>query len=145
MALDRGKNQKRVETMANKFASALLMPRETLAENFEGAIDAGWLNRTATVLGVTSSALKWRLVSLDLIDADTARAFDERLLRNNGMPSGHRDDPPPRFSKVFMRVIGAAIDKWQISVRRAARLLDVNTDEVIEIFDDHGIARPFDL
>lgn len=140
-----GKIQKRIETMAEKFASALLMPREVLAKHQPARIDYDWLNRTATALGVSSVALKWRLVSLALMDAETARAFDDQLLKHNGAPDGHRDEVPPLFGRRFMTVMAAGIEKGQVSVRRVAKLLSVSTDELGELFDDHGIARPFDM
>lgn len=140
-----GKIQKRIETMAEKFASALLMPREVLASHPPAKIDYGWLNQTATALGVTSRALKWRLVSIGLMDADTARTFDDRLLSHNGAPEGHRDEVPPLFGRRFMTVMAAGIEKGQVSVRRVAKLLVVSIDELGELFDDHGIPRPFDM
>ncbi|TXM67203.1 ImmA/IrrE family metallo-endopeptidase [Methylobacterium sp. WL12] len=140
-----GKIQKRIETMAEKFASALLMPREVLANHQPAEIDHDWLNRTATALGVSSVALKWRLVSLGLTDADTARTFDDRFLSRNGAPDGHRDEVPPLFGRRFMTVMAAGIEKGQVSVRRVAKLLAVSIDELGELFDEHGIPRPFDM
>jgi Zn-dependent peptidase ImmA (M78 family)/transcriptional regulator with XRE-family HTH domain len=140
-----GKIQKRIETMAEKFASALLMPREVLSRHHEASVDYGWLNRTATALGVTSVALKWRLVSLGLMDVDTARTLDDRLLWNNGSPNGQDAEVPPLFGRRFMTVMGAGIEKGQVSVRRVAKLLAVSIDELGKLFDDHGIPRPFDM
>lgn len=140
-----GKIQKRIEQMAEKFASALLMPHQVLAEHSTSDIDHAWLNRTATALGVTSQALKWRLVSLGILDADTARAFDDRLLSHNGQPEGHRDEVPPLYGRQFMTVMAAGIEKGQVSVRRVAKLLEVSVDGLGELFDAHGIPRPFDM
>lgn len=142
-----GKIQKRIEQMAEKFASALLMPRAVLANHRpDGMVDHDWLNRTATELGVSSVALKWRLVGLGLMDADTAHTFDDRLLSHNGAPDGQRYVvPPPLFGRRFMTVMAAGIEKGQVSVRRVAKLLGVNIDGLGEMFDDHGIPRPFDM
>lgn len=140
-----GKIQKRIEQMAEKFASALLMPRDVLARYPATGIDHAWLNRTATALGVTSRALKWRLVSIGVMDADTARAFDDRLLSHNGQADGRQDELPPLFGRRFMEVMAAGIDQGHISVRRAAALLDVTIDELGELFDAHEVERPFDM
>lgn len=140
-----GKIQKRIEQMADKFASALLMPRDVLARHPADQIDYAWLNRTATALGVTSRALKWRLVSIGVMDADAARAFDDRLLSHNGHPDGRQDALPPLFGRRFMTVMAAGIEKGHVSVRRTAKMLGVSIDGLGELFDDHGIARPFDM
>lgn len=140
-----GKIQKRIEQMAEKFASALLMPRDVLASHPATEIDYAWLNRTATALGVTSRALKWRLVSIGVMDADTARAFDDRLLSHNGQPDGRQDELPPLFGRKFMTVMAAGIEKGHVSVRRVAKMLDVSIDGLGELCDVHGIPRPFDM
>ena len=140
-----GKIQKRIEQMAEKFASALLMPREVLARHTGGEIDHAWLNRTATALGVTSQALKWRLVSLGLMDADTARALDDRLLSHNGQPDGHQGEVPPLFGRRFMTVMAAGIEKGRVSVRRVAKLLAGSIDGLGDLLEAHGIPRPFDM
>lgn len=139
------KAQRRVETMADHFAAALLMPRHVL-DKLDGPVtDAGWLNATATALGVSAVALKWRLTSLGRIRPDVAKAFDDSLLRNNGRGPGEMGDPPPLFGRQFMSVMGAGIEKGHVSVRRLAKLLDVTVDELGELFDAHGIERPFDI
>lgn len=140
-----GKIQKRIEQMAEKFASALLIPRDVLARHPATEIDYAWLNRTATALGVTSRALKWRLVSIGVMDADTARTFDDRLLSHNGQPDARQGALPPLFGRPFMTVMADGIEKGHVSVRRIAKMLGVSIDGLGELFDAHGIARPFDM
>ena len=140
-----GKAQKRIEEMANCFASALLMPRATL-DRYDGPVtDAAWLNATASQLQVTALALKWRLRSVGRITSKVAQEFDDGLLVNNGQAQASPADPPPPFGRRFMKVVAAGIDHGKISVRRAARLLDVSIDELGELCDIHGIDRPFEL
>jgi Zn-dependent peptidase ImmA (M78 family) len=138
------KAQKRVEQMADKFASALLMPRAAL-DGFAGPSDVGWLNRTATALGVSSDALRWRMVSLGRMDIQTARSIDPALLRNNGGAFVPEAQPPHRFGKRFMEVLGNGISQGHVSVRRVSALLDVSIDELGELFEVHDLVRPFDL
>lgn len=140
-----GRAQKRVETMANKFASALLMPRSVVERHEGPATDPSWLNATATALGVTSAALKWRLKDLGRLSAEEADAYDDAALRNNGATPFREIAPPAPFSRPFMEVLAAGIDRGRIAVRRAATLLDVTVDELGEFFDLHGVVRPFDL
>jgi len=140
-----GKLQRRVETMAEKFASAVLMPARLFHDVDEPVTDAGWLNATATKLGVSARALKWRMVDLGRIDRDVARAYDDELLVNNGMAGGKGWDLPPAFSKPYLKVVAAGIAQGEISVRRAAALLDVTVDGLGELMDQHGVPRTFDL
>ena len=86
-AVDFGGN--RIEQLANGFAAALLMPEAVVASfddwgRLEGTSLVARLNAAAHALGVTSSALRWRLVALGLLTRATARALPEDALRNNG-------------------------------------------------------------
>ena len=138
----------RVEQLANNFAAAVLMPVDAL-ERF-----GGWshlveedlivqLNSAADELRVTSSALRWRLVALGRLPA-AARSLPETALRNNGHDN-IRAAPPPLFSKRFMEVLGLAIDKGLVSVRRAAALFDGTVEDLAELFTGHEVERPVEL
>ena len=133
----------RVEALRDNFAAALLMPSKVLRRygkwsdlSTEQLINK--LNSTATELGVTSQALKWRLVNLGSVDRKTAKTIPNRVLRNNGGKSAEIE-APPRFSKPFMKVIGDAIDKGHISARRTAKLLQTTIDDLQDLFDVHGV------
>ena len=138
----------RVEQLANSFASGLLMPRAALESKVDwtqlGMTDliAG-LNETAEGLGVTSSALRWRLVALKKLAKSVGRSIPESALRNNG----HRDlpDRPPLFSQPFAEVIAKAIDQGYVSVRRAARVVGLAVEDLQRLFSDHGIDCAIEL
>ena len=53
--------------------------------------------------------------------------------------------PPALFSRPFVEVIGLAIEKGHVSVRRIASLLDLSVEALAELFAAHRIACPFDL
>ena len=54
----------RIEQLADNFASGLLMPTRTLDQIGEPKGDlVDWLTAAAEVIGVSSRALKWRLVN----------------------------------------------------------------------------------
>ena len=140
----------RVEQLANNFAAAVLMPAETLKQfgdwsslGEEALITR--LNATADELHVTASALKWRLVALGALKPVAAHALPDAALRNNGRESAVEDLPPALFSKPFVEVIGLAIDKGHVSVRRIASVLDLSVEGLAELFTAHGVACPFDL
>ncbi|NOG73923.1 XRE family transcriptional regulator [Roseicella sp. DB1501] len=134
----------RVEQLADNFASALLMPRVALArlgpwDGLEGRALAERLNAAAEELGVTSSALRWRLVGAGLLPKTVARGVDEALLRNNGRKGAPRD-LPPLFSRLFAERVAAAVDAGRISARRAAGLLGLAVDDLAEAFAANGVA-----
>ncbi len=163
----------RVEQLANSFASALLMPDVALApfgtwSNLKDEALVQKLNQTADALGVTASALKWRLAATNRLTLKAARAVDDALLRHNGHAHlakhatkvFHRrsstvaqgdilvqkptspavDLKPPLFSTPFLAVIARALREGQISLRRVAHLLDLSIDDLPDLFAAHGIA-----
>ncbi|GJE03552.1 XRE family transcriptional regulator [Methylobacterium isbiliense] len=140
-----GKLQKRVEQMAEKFASAVLMPARLFEDCPGDATDPGWINTTATELGVSAKALKWRLVDLGRIDRGVALAYDDGLLVNNGGLVGRDRDVPLPFGRHFTHVVAEGIEQGYVSVRRVAALLEVTVDGLGELFDAHGIERPFGM
>ena len=146
-ARDTGGN--RVEQLANNFASAVLMPAERVVQFGDwsrGGDDAliARLNAAADELLVTSSALRWRLVALGILSLARARDLPEAALRHNGRENTRNVRPAP-FSRSFMEVIGLAIERGLISVRRAAELLDVTIEGLADLFAAHGVAHPIEL
>jgi Zn-dependent peptidase ImmA (M78 family) len=139
------RSRNRVEQLANNFASAVLMPASVL-DRFpppEGDIVA-WLNATAEALVVTATALKWRLVALERLDLPQAKQIPDTALRNYGRDVA-AGEPPPLFSRSFMEVIALAISEGQLSARRAADLLDVPMDDLVQLGAAHGVELPVDL
>jgi Zn-dependent peptidase ImmA (M78 family)/transcriptional regulator with XRE-family HTH domain len=139
----------RIEQLANSFASALLMPG-TILDRFGdwSGIDTNELitklNFVADDLQVTASALKWRLVSAGRLANSDARAIPDTALRNNG----HRRvdaAPPPLFSRTFAEVIAKGLDEGQLSVRRAAALLDIRVDDLPGWLEQHGLELSSEL
>ena len=139
----------RVEQLANNFAAALLMPENRVAHaedwqrlNVEDL--AACLNSLADALSVTSSALRWRLVALGKLRPVQAGAVPEAALRNNGHPAPPGDLPEP-FSERFMDVLGRAIGKDSVSVRRVADLLDLTIEDLAALFARYGIELALEL
>ena len=144
-----GTRGNRVEQLANSFASAVLMPRAALGSrgdwsrlDMDGLIAR--LNQTADDLHVTSSALRWRLAALRHITKAKARAIPEASLRHNGREAPMAKPPPP-FSKPFLEVIATAVDKGYLSVRRAAKLVDLTVEGLQELFAVHHVRHSIDL
>lgn len=135
----------RVEQLANNFASAVLMPSHVLERfgSWEGDLVTK-LNKSADALGVTATALKWRLVATSKLPPAVAKGIPDASLRNNGAKTT-KGTPPPPFSKPFMEVMALAIDEGRISLRKAADLLDTTTDEFSDLCTAHGLEPPDEL
>ncbi len=139
----------RVEKLANNFAAALLMPTSSLQKyghwtELDEPDLVTRLNAAADELGVTSSALRWRLVSLNRLSQSVARSLPDANLRHNGHEEV-KGDPPLLYSRPFVEIVGSAIYRGFVSVRRAARLLELTIDDMADLFVAHGVKIRLDL
>ena len=139
----------RVEQLANNFAAAVLMPASTLEQT------GGWgslaeedliaqLNAVADKLRVTSSALRWRLVSLGDLKPGVARSLPEQALLNNGHNVAN-GATPALFSRRFVETLALAVEAGNVSVRRLADVLGLAIEDMADLFATHGVAHPVDL
>lgn len=144
---ERGGKSKRREQLANNFAAALLMPRQTLQRKWDAKGNCEihkWLNQTAEEFGVTSVALRNWLINLSLIsESDTLEIHDVRLTWNGQAPS--KKNLPQLYSKAFVEKLHKAIDKGYISVRRAATLLDFYIEDLADLFKTYRLEVPFSI
>jgi XRE family transcriptional regulator, fatty acid utilization regulator len=140
----------RVEQLADNFASAVLMPAPVLDRwgdwsGLRGKALVDRLNAAADELQVTSSALRWRLASLDRLDNALAREIPEEWLRHNGRERPADAPLPPLFSRTFVEVIAQAIDDGRVSARKATGLLGLSIEEFAELCEAHGVEAPYAL
>jgi Zn-dependent peptidase ImmA (M78 family)/transcriptional regulator with XRE-family HTH domain len=131
----------RIEQLANVFASALLMPQRLLSRYGEwrrlGNSELGVrMREVADLFRVSVTALRWRLVALNLLNKASARVVVEPL------SDTFRRDTPEAFSPLFMKVMSKAIEKGDISVGRLTKLLDVSRDRLRELFAAHAVRSP---
>jgi Zn-dependent peptidase ImmA (M78 family)/transcriptional regulator with XRE-family HTH domain len=163
---DQGAGRGKVEQLANAFAGALLMPAHLLgmapprgfaegrgdgqgygdgngggsSGSFEdGPASVRRLKALAARLEVSAVAVKWRLVALGRLSRKEALAIDDRLLREG------KSKMPPLFSRQFMDVLARAIDEGQVSARRAADLVNLNLEDLADLFRAYGVQAPFEL
>lgn len=141
---------KRVEQLAEKFASGLLMPSYVMERYFgkvryddDSFID--WVNESASELRVSSVAFLWRLVNNQEVPQGFAKevAATDWLAFNGGRLKD--TSPPPLFSLKYLSVLAQALNKALISERRVSVLLDVSLDELDGTFQQHGIESPLVL
>lgn len=132
---------RRVEQLADNFAAALLMPRISVERLLDRrrVNDVAHLADVAAQLRVAPIAFAWRLRNLGWIDDDLRRALMSERQR---MPPG---GSPKRFSSGFVAMLHRAIGRGRLSVRKAAKALDMNLSQIADLFGEHGLEAPFEL
>ncbi|NIM18753.1 MAG: helix-turn-helix domain-containing protein [Candidatus Latescibacteria bacterium] len=143
---DEQNKSKRSETLANCFASALLMPEDIIRTWWAQAPEEdetgwrSWVSDLAKKLHVTSSALLWRFVQLGMIEKKSAEESEEWSEVNE-----IEEDKPPMFSLDFVKTLSHGLEEGRISVRRAAASIDLSVDDLADLFREHSLEVPFDI
>ena len=135
------KSAHRVEQLANNFAAALLMPRATLDSLIDQTRlnDAHHLAEIAKQLRVTADALGWRLLNLRMIDKPTRAELSQQK------HTDVEEELPRLFSLAFVRLLHLALEKGQVSARRAAKALGMPLSELAALFTLYDLPAPFEL
>jgi Zn-dependent peptidase ImmA (M78 family)/transcriptional regulator with XRE-family HTH domain len=139
--------QKRIEQLANNFAAALLMPEHALQKRWqarEGQEIHRRLNDTASDFLVTATALKWRLTNLGWLAKNELAKINDAKLTFNGRPKDQQP-LPGLFNAEFVKRLHIGLTKGQLSVRRAAEILDLTIEALADLFRGHKLSVPFDL
>ena len=140
----------RVEQLANYFASAILLPEQVVKkfgmwpEANEAELIAK-IFQVAEQLRVSPSDLMWRLVTLGELKKATASKLSCKLVQKNKDQTNVEEILPPLYSKPFVEILGPAIDTGLLSARRASKLLEIQIEELVNLFHSHGLESPFDL
>jgi len=141
-----GKKGNRVERLAENFAGALLMPADIVARRWEQRNDVDlcdWLNSTASAFGVTSLALKWRLVVLGHLSKARAEGLaSSRLAGNGGLESR---TTPLLFSRDFVARVYGAVEAGHLSLRKAMRLLGLPGPEFGALCRAYGLDLSYEV
>lgn len=143
------KAKNRVEQLADKFASGLLLPSFVI-ENYLEDLDCSKenfverVNEIATKLMVSSQALLWRLVDLGKLNRSRCEKYMETdlFIYNGGLL---KDETPALYSRKFLDLISAAIQNGLISERRVSNLLDLSFEELEELYGQYELESPFGL
>ncbi|MFC1661237.1 ImmA/IrrE family metallo-endopeptidase [Gemmatimonadota bacterium] len=140
------KKGNRVEKLADNFAGALLMPPDIVDRRWgqrDGTDLYHWLNSTASTLGVTSRALKWRLVVLGHLSKAKAEGIDDSVLAGNGGLENRTT--PLLFSRDFVARVYAALEAGRLSLRKALRLLDLDAQEFGVLCRAYGFEPSYEV
>jgi len=134
-------HNKRIEHLADNFAAAILMPQKSLQHFIDDdqINNIDHLSSIATELKVTSVALAWRLYNLKKIDHKTLLALKHKKLT---LPES---SSPKRFQSCFVNMLYHAIDKGQLSARKAAKAMSMDLTQLINLFTEHSLPAPFEL
>lgn len=134
-------HKKRIEQLADNFAAALLMPKNSL----ERFIDRRQINNIAHLaeiaaqLRVTPVALAWRLYNLKWINDEILNLLKQERQRSS-TPS-----TPKRFSSIFVVMLHRAIDCGRLSARKAAKTMGMDLSQLTDLFTEHSLPAPFEL
>jgi transcriptional regulator with XRE-family HTH domain len=136
----------RVEMLAENFSAALLMPAPTLAERWRARGDGDvheWLSATARFLRVSVPALRWRMHNLGFLSrADVAALDTDRTLAAETVVVA---PIPPLFSAEFVSRVHTAVETGRLSLRRAARLLDMELFEFSTLCATYGLPLSYEV
>jgi transcriptional regulator with XRE-family HTH domain len=140
------KKGNRVEKLADNFAGALLMPADIVDRRWDQRVGTDlyvWLNSQASTLGVTSRALKWRLVVLGHLSKAKAEGMDDSLLAGNG--GFENRGMPLLFSRDFVTRVYTALEAGRLSLRKVLRLLDLDAEEFGALCRAYGLALSYEV
>ena len=143
----RGTKAKRIEQLADNFAMAMLMSERVLLPRWQARGEQEihrWLNSTASDFLVTAMALKWRLINLGWLTKSDLLKINDAKLTFNGRPK-NQQPLPDLFSAEFVQRLHTGLAKGQLSVRRAAEILDLTIEALADLFREHKLSVPFDL
>jgi Zn-dependent peptidase ImmA (M78 family)/DNA-binding XRE family transcriptional regulator len=137
---------RRVEELANNFAAALLMPRATVLEMWNARRESplqAWLAITADELNVSGSALKWRLVNLGCV-SPAELPSDGEVYAETGERNERATQPQP-FNVSFVHRIYSAVESGSLSLRKASRLLGLDTVSFARLCQAYGRHLSYDV
>lgn len=135
------KANKRSEQLANKFASALIIPEnEALGRwnQFDGSHLKEWIEDTAEDLHASPPALFWRLVNLNKLKPDD---YPEEL----HAPLSDTKIKPPPYSETFVRMMKQVFESGLVSVRKTTKTLECTFEDLEEVFSAYQMETPFEL
>jgi Zn-dependent peptidase ImmA (M78 family)/transcriptional regulator with XRE-family HTH domain len=123
----------RTEQLADKFASALLMPADLLREkvSITGSSDVSKLRELTRYFGVSSAALAFRLLGLKLIEPEMCNEL-------RATPSQDTDSRPKRYSERFMALLADSLRSGRLSPRTAAKALQLTLDDFDALLREWG-------
>ena len=134
----------KVEKLADAFAAGLLMPVALVRAAWAGT--KGEVHRRilqcADKFQVSGQAAYYRLKILDCFTSEELASVDLAKLTR---PKSAGGPTPALYSAEFVRRLHAVLEQGLTTVRYAADTLDVDIEDLKELFAAYGLDVPFDL
>lgn len=140
------RRNQRIEQLADNFGFGLLMPAwelDRIGLPEREADLATWLTAASQELGVTSRALKWRLVNSKRLKAAAGVSNEELADAAANILEG--GESPLPFSEPFMKTLIGAIESGHISAGRASELVGMSKPDLGELAEAYHLERPVEL
>lgn len=139
-------NNLAIERLANAFASAFLLPGDSLIKEIErrknkGPITLNDLMILACEFEISFAALLWRLVNLDKLSRKTAdkilsspdiKEYDKHIRKNKSWDT-------PYISQKYLCMVFEAASRGIMTKMRAAEYLGIGVIELEEVFLNAGL------
>jgi len=122
------------ETVANVFASHLLLPAEAVRSAFaakirDGKMGYGEIHDIARQFDVSAEAVLWRLYNLrllaDNVSAENVRAIAQQLTAMSSVYEERRDNRPPKWPQRYQALAVKALHSGSMSIGRFAEYLEI--------------------
>lgn len=134
------------EMLANAFASAFLLPRNSIERDINKRKERSTINVSDLVImacdyDVSLDALLWRLVNLNRIDRDRVNeilnidSFKEYYYNLRKV----KPELTPYISEKYVCLVYDAVKQGKMSRMRAAEYLDISLSELDETFEHAGL------
>ena len=144
----RGELWHKVESLANAFASELLLPTDAVSGKFDSRVQNNRITYLSLVeiareFDVSTEALLYRLVGLRQLDRQRAKAVlaDPRFrdLDRETMHEHWRGREAPTFPQRFVRLAFGAYQRGRLSRARLAELLEASFLDLEEVLLEYGL------
>ncbi len=137
---------KRIERLANAFASNLLLPGDSVSGIFDRRVEQGKIKYSdliemAREFDVSTEAILWRLLNLRRLDRRTVQEVLEED-RFRGMDRATMKDrwwSPPRMPERFVRLAFLAYQKGRMSKSLLADYLETSLVDLGEMLSEYGL------
>ena len=127
------------EKFADKFASVLLMPKQSISDYFNSLNSEEELltrlEKVANHFHVSVAAAYWRLFHLKLIQ----RVDEEYYKRQIAYHFVKTETQPPLYSKSFVKILHEVIHKGMASIRKVSSLLECNQNDLESLFKSYEL------
>jgi Zn-dependent peptidase ImmA (M78 family)/DNA-binding XRE family transcriptional regulator len=129
----------KVEQLADAFTASLLMPTTVLQRVWAHSrgSDRDRVMEVARYFDVSGKAAYYRL-----LNGRYLRDPNREMLKLDLSRADEKQETPLRFETEFVKRLHVAIADGKMTANRASDLLEVDRDELIEVFSEHGLTDP---